>query len=74
MLKDEDRIFTNLYNDLGADVHSAQKRDNWKNTKERWEKGREEIINEIKITEIRGHEGKGMTKGVKWSFDTKEVG
>ena len=48
MLKDEDRIFKNLYNDLGADIVSAQKRDDWKNTKEICEKGREWIINEIK--------------------------
>ena len=26
MLKDEDRIFTNLYNDLGPDILSAQKK------------------------------------------------
>ena len=30
MLKDEDRIFTNLYNDLGPDILSAQKRGDWK--------------------------------------------
>ena len=32
MLKDEDRIFTNLYNDLGPDILSAQKRGDWENT------------------------------------------
>ena len=26
MLKDEDRIFTNLYNDQGPDISSARKR------------------------------------------------
>ena len=26
MLKDQDRIFQNLYNDLGSDLTSAQKR------------------------------------------------
>jgi hypothetical protein len=30
MLKDEDRIFKNLYNDLGSDIESAFKRDDWK--------------------------------------------
>ena len=34
MLKDEDRIFTNLYNDLGPDILSAQKRGDWQNTNE----------------------------------------
>ena len=34
MLKDEDRIFKNLYNDLGADLNSSKKRGDWTNTKE----------------------------------------
>ena len=34
MLKDKDRIFQNLYNDLGSDVSSSQKRGDWVNTKE----------------------------------------
>ena len=34
MLKDKDRIFQNLYNDLGSDVSSAQERGDWVNTKE----------------------------------------
>ena len=29
MLKDQDRIFKNLYNDMGSDVKSAQKRGDW---------------------------------------------
>ena len=29
MLKDQDRIFQNLYNDLGSDLNSAQKRGDW---------------------------------------------
>ena len=34
MLKDEDRIFKNLYNDLGADLNSSKKRGDWTNTKD----------------------------------------
>ena len=34
MLKDEDRIFKNLYNDLGWDIDSAIKRGDWSQTKE----------------------------------------
>ena len=34
MLKDQDRIFQNLYNDLGSDLASSQKRGDWVNTKE----------------------------------------
>ena len=54
MLKDQDRIFKNLYNDLGEDVSSAQKRGDWIDTKEICHKGREWIINEIKTSELRG--------------------
>jgi len=48
MLKDQDRIFQNLYNDLGPDLISSQKRGDWVNTKEITSKGRDWIINEIK--------------------------
>ena len=74
MLKDEDRIFKNLYNDLGSDIESAIKRDDWKNTKEICEKGRDWIINEIKTSELRGRGGAGFPTGLKWSFAPKEVG
>ena len=45
MLKDEDRIFKNLYNDFGEDILAAQKRDDWSNTKELCSKGKDWIIN-----------------------------
>ena len=53
MLKDKDRIFQNLYNDLGYDLNSSKKRGDWVNTKSLIEKGREWIINEIKSSELR---------------------
>ena len=34
MLEDKDRIFKNLYNDLGSDLVSAKERGDWNNTKE----------------------------------------
>jgi len=74
MLKDEDRIFTNLYNDLGSDILSAQKRGDWKNTNEIIKKGKEWIINEIKSSELRGRGGAGFPTGLKWSFAPKEIG
>ena len=73
MLKDEDRIFKNLYNDFGSDIESAIKRDDWKNTKEICEKGRDWIINEIKTSELRGRGGAGFPTGLKWSFAPKAV-
>ena len=39
MLKDEDRIFQNLYNDFGAELVSAKKRGDWLETKEIFNKG-----------------------------------
>ena len=48
MLKDEDRIFKNLYNDLGWEIDSAIKRSDWLNTKDIILRGKDSIIKEIK--------------------------
>ena len=74
MLEDKDRIFQNLYNDLGEDVESSRKRGDWKDTNEIILKGRDWIINEIKSSELRGRGGAGFPTGLKWSFAPKEVG
>ena len=68
MLKDKDRIFQNLYNDLGSDIISAQKRGDWVNTKEIINKGRDWIINEIKESQLRGRGGAGFPTGLKLSL------
>ena len=34
MLKEENKIFKNLYNEFGWDIESSLKRDDWKNTKD----------------------------------------
>ena len=73
MLKDEDRIFKNLYNDLGSDIESSQKRGDWSNTKDIIKKGREWIINEVKTSELRGRGGAGFPTGLKWSFAPKKL-
>ena len=39
MLKDEDRIFKNLYNDLGWDIDLAIARGDWSQTKDYISKG-----------------------------------
>ena len=46
MLKPENKIFKNLYNDHGWEIDNAIKRDDWKDTKNIILKGREWIINE----------------------------
>ncbi|MEZ0223665.1 MAG: NADH-quinone oxidoreductase subunit NuoF, partial [Alphaproteobacteria bacterium] len=72
MLADKDRIFTNLYGWLGADLKSAQARGNWSGTKELLAKGRDAIVEEVKKSELRGRGGAGFPTGMKWSFMPKE--
>ena len=74
MLKEENKIFKNLYNSLGWEIDKAVKREDWSNTKEIISKGREWIINEVKTSELRGRGGAGFSTGLKWSFAPKEVG
>ena len=74
MLKPENKIFKNLYNQLGWEIDHAIKRDDWKDTKNIISKGREWIINEVKTSELRGRGGAGFSTGLKWSFAPKEVG
>jgi NADH dehydrogenase (ubiquinone) flavoprotein 1 len=65
-LKDEDRIFQNLYGHHGADLKSAQKYGDWYKTKEILLKGHDWIINEIKASGLRGRGGAGFPAGMKW--------
>ena len=43
MLKKEDKIFQNLYNEHGWEIDQAIKRDDWKDTKNIISKGRDWI-------------------------------
>ena len=72
MLRDEDRIFTNIYGWEGADLKAAQKRGDWDNTKSIVKKGSEWIIEEMKASGLRGRGGAGFPTGMKWSFMPKE--
>jgi len=71
MLKDQDRIFKNLYGDQSNNVTASIKRGDWDNTKSLLLKGKDWIINEIKNSELRGRGGAGFPTGVKWSFAPK---
>ena len=44
MLKDEDRIFKNLYNDFGWEIESSLKRGDWIDTKNIIFKGKEWVF------------------------------
>ena len=72
MLEDKDRIFKNLYNDLGADIDSAKNRGDWSNTKDILHKDRNEIIEELTKSGLRGRGGAGFPTATKWSFMPKE--
>ena len=68
MLKDKDRIFTNLYGQAGVDLASSKKRGIWDDTASLVKKGRENIVEEIKASGLRGRGGAGFPTGLKWSF------
>jgi len=72
LLSDEDRIFTNLYGFESSSLKAAQKRGDWKGTKEFLDKGNEWIIEEVKRSDLRGRGGAGFPTGLKWSFMPKE--
>jgi len=74
MLRDQDRIFTNLYGLHDWGLKGALARGDWDNTKAILEKGREAIIEEIKNSGLRGRGGAGFSTGMKWSFMPKVVG
>ncbi|CAF0898536.1 unnamed protein product [Rotaria sordida] len=67
-LKDEDRIFTNLYGRHDWHLKGAQARGDWYKTKEIVLKGSPWIIDEIKKSGLRGRGGAGFPSGLKWSF------
>ncbi|HIM19699.1 MAG TPA: NADH-quinone oxidoreductase subunit NuoF [Rhodospirillales bacterium] len=73
MLKDKDRIFTNIYGHHDAYLAGAQSRGDWDDTKTLLGRGRDTIIEEIKASGLRGRGGAGFGTGLKWSFMPKEI-
>ena len=71
MLKDEDRIFTNLYGEESWKLKAAKKRGDWEGTKDIILKGRDWIVEEMKASGLRGRGGAGFPTGLKWSFMPK---
>ena len=72
MLRDEDRIFKNIYGLGGADLTAAKARGDWDGTGELIKKGRDWVIDEVKASGLRGRGGAGFPTGLKWSFMPKE--
>ncbi len=74
MLRDSDRIFTNLYGLHDWRLAGARSRGDWNGTKDILAKGRDWIIDEMKNSGLRGRGGAGFPTGVKWSFMPKTEG
>jgi NADH-quinone oxidoreductase subunit F len=72
MLRDSDRIFTNLYGQGDWGLDGARRRGVWDGTKALLERGRDKIVEEVKASDLRGRGGAGFPTGLKWSFMPKQ--
>jgi len=72
-LADQDRIFTNLYGEHDLSIRGAMKRGDWYRTKDLVLKGRDWIIDQMKLSGLRGRGGAGFPSGLKWSFMPKQT-
>eukprot|EP01028_Stygiella_incarcerata_P005044 TRINITY_DN2173_c0_g1_i1.p1 TRINITY_DN2173_c0_g1~~TRINITY_DN2173_c0_g1_i1.p1 ORF type:complete len:420 (-),score=112.42 TRINITY_DN2173_c0_g1_i1:261-1520(-) len=70
-MKDEDRIFTNIYGDDDPFLEGALRRGDYYKIKELLGKGSKWIQDEVTDSEIRGRGGAGFLTGRKWSFMPK---
>jgi NADH-quinone oxidoreductase subunit F len=72
MLKDADRIYTNLYGQQDWRLAGARARGDWDGIAEILARGRDAVIEEVKASGMRGRGGAGFPTGMKWSFMPKK--
>ena len=72
MLKDKDRIFTNIYGFSSPSLADSQSRGDWDNTGALLKNGKEWVIERVKMSGLRGRGGAGFSTGLKWSFMPKQ--
>ena len=70
-LSDNNRIFKNLYGQNEISLKGDMQRGGWYKTKNILDKGHEWILNEVKISGLRGRGGAGFPTGLKWGFMNK---
>ena len=73
-MKKENIIFSNLYGKHDESIKGALKRGDWKNISKILKLDRQDIINKIKDSGLRGRGGAGFSTGMKWDFMPKISG
>jgi NADH-quinone oxidoreductase subunit F len=68
MLKDSDRIYTNLYGQADPGLAGAKARGDWHGTADIMARPSEDLIDDIKASGLRGRGGGGFSTGTKMSF------
>lgn len=68
MLKTEDKIFLNFLYKNSPFLVEAKKRGDWDQTKDLILKGKTWILEQVKMSGLRGRGGAGFATAVKWSF------
>jgi NADH-quinone oxidoreductase subunit F len=74
MLRDQDRIFTNIYGFADGGLRGARERGDWDDSKALAARGRDAIVDEVRKSGLRGRGGAGFVTGLKWSFMPKQAG
>ncbi len=73
-MKKENIIFSNLYGKHDESIKGALKRGDWKDISKTLKLDKQDIINKIKDSGLRGRGGAGFSTGMKWDFMPKISG